>query len=155
LPVSADRLYCLFHAMRRLIRTSILYIVWATAGAVVAIIQNRPAEFGGQESGLPVVNDFVYGMGTALSPTLWWILLQGVFTDWARRAGRLGRIGIYGLIVFGVCEFIGALGEPITYEIFRPETFDPFLAAIQGGMIVLPALVVIFGFLARGPRNVS
>jgi hypothetical protein len=136
-------------AVLRLAHLSTLYIVWASVGGIVAIVQDRPAGFAGQESGLAVWKDFVFGMGTALSPTAWWIALQSLLTWWTRRSDGLRTVAIYGLTLFGFGEFIGALGEPITYAIFRPETFNPFLAVVQGGMIVLPAAIMWLGAVAR------
>ena len=53
----------------------------------------------------------------------------------------------------GVLECIGASGEPITLVVFRPATFDPLLAVIQAGMIVLPAAMALFG--VRASRSTS
>jgi hypothetical protein len=52
------------------------------------------------------------------------------------------------LIAFGALEFIGALGEPVTFEALAPATFDPVLAITQIGMILLPLATVAFGFSA-------
>jgi len=138
-------------AIRRLTWASLVYVVWATTAAAVAIAQGRPAGFAGEQTGLPAGKDFLFGMGTALSPPLWWIAIQLLLTRWLGRADRFRRIGIYGLIVFGILECVGAMGEPITFTIFRPATLDPFLAVIQAGMIVLPAAMALFG--VRAPRN--
>ena len=62
--------------LKRLVLSSILYLIWASY-AVVAIVLNLPAQFGGSTSGLPVVQDFIYGMGTSLGPPLlWWMVPQ-------------------------------------------------------------------------------
>jgi len=111
----------------------------------------RPAGFAGQSSGLSAGKDYLIGMGTALSPPLWWIAIQLVLTRWVSRPDRFRRVGIYGLIVFGVLECMGAMGEPITFTVFRPASFDPLLAVIQAGMIVLPAAMVLFG--VRAPKS--
>jgi len=135
-------------AIRRLTCTSVTYIVWATVAGMIAVAQNRPAGFAGQSTGLSAMNDFLFGIGTALSPPIWWIAAQALLTRWAPRRDRFGRIGIYGLIVFGVLECVGALGEPITYTIFAPGTRDLFLAVIQLGMIGLPAMMAAAGVRA-------
>jgi len=135
--------------MRRLPRTSYIYLAWATVAGIIAIARDLPAGFAGQASGLPVRGDFVFGMGTALSPPVWWMVIQLLLTRWAARSDRRRRAGVLGLIVFGLLECIGALGEPITYEVFSPSTLDPGLALIQSGMIALPAAMAWFGFLAR------
>jgi hypothetical protein len=129
----------------RLVAASTAYLVWATGAGLLAIARNMPAGFGGMSSGLSVTNDFLIGMGTALSPPLWWMLAQAFFTlRTARTAGR-SRGSIIALIAFGAMECIGALGEPVTLPAFSPSTFDPLLAVTQLGMIVLPLLTAIFG----------
>jgi hypothetical protein len=132
--------------LKRLVQCSILYLAWSSAGAVVAIVSDRPAEFGGSTSGLPVVQDFIYGSGTAMSPPLlWWMVPQGLLTwlAWNQR-NRRSTWGVIGLGVAGAATFIGALGEPITYELLNPVTFNPLLAVIQAGMIVIPVLMTVF-----------
>ena len=132
--------------LKRLAQSSILYLIWASIGAVVAIVLNRPAQFGGSTSGLPVVQDFIYGTGTALSPPLlWWMVPQALLTWLAwNQTNRRSTWGVIGLGVAGAATFIGALGEPITYELLNPVTFNPLLAVIQAGMIVIPVLMTVF-----------
>ena len=52
--------------------------------------------------------------------------------------------GGIGLALFGAATFIGALGEPITYELLNPVTFNPLLAVIQAGMIIIPLVMMVF-----------
>ena len=59
--------------LKRLVESSTLYLIWASIAAVVAIVLNLPAQFGGS-SGLPVVQDFLYGKGTSLGPPLLWYI---------------------------------------------------------------------------------
>ena len=70
--------------LRRLVLSSILYLIWASIGAVVAIVLNLPAQFGGSTSGLPVVQDFI-GTGTGIGPSasLWWMVPQALLTSLA------------------------------------------------------------------------
>jgi biotin transporter BioY len=97
-------------------------------------------------SGLPVVQDFIYGMGTALAPTLlWWMVPQALLTWLAwNQKNRRSTWGVIGLTLFGATEIIGALGEPITYESLNPVTFNPLLAVIQAGMIIIPLVMTVF-----------
>jgi hypothetical protein len=37
--------------LKRLVESSTLYLIWASIAAVVAIVLNRPAQFGGSTSG--------------------------------------------------------------------------------------------------------
>jgi hypothetical protein len=131
--------------LKRLVLSSILYLIWASIATVVAIVSNRPAQFGGSTSGLPVVQDFIYGMGTALGPPLVWMVAQALLTSlaWNQR-NRRGTWGVIGLTLFGAATFIGALGEPITYELLNPVTFNPLLAVIQAGLIIIPFVMMVF-----------
>jgi hypothetical protein len=133
---------------QKLILASGAYLILASIATAVAIATDRPAEFSGMTSGLPAWKDFIYGFGTALSPTLWWMVIQVVFTVLVSRPGRAGSVGIIGLGTFGVLEFIGALGEPITFVVFTPGGFQPALAAIQLGMIAIPLAMAVLAFRA-------
>ena len=131
--------------LKRLVLSSILYLIWASIATVVAVTLNLPAQFGGLTSALPVVQDFLYGMGTALSPPLWWMVPQALLTWLARnQMNRRSTWGVTGLMLFGASGFIGALGEPITYELLNPATFSPLLAVIQTGMIIIPLVMMVF-----------
>jgi hypothetical protein len=133
--------------LKRLVQSSVLYLIWASIGGVVAIVLNLPAQpFGGLTFGLPVVQDFLYGMGTALGPPLLWWLLPQAFLTWLawNQKNRRSTWGVIGLMLFGAFEFIGALGEPITYELLSPATFNPLLAVIQAGLITIPLVMTVF-----------
>src|SRR5215218_2239775 len=98
--------------LKRLVQSSILYLIWASIGGVVAIVLDRPAQFGGSTSGLPVIQGFLFGMGTAMSPPLlWWLVPQALLTwlAWNQR-NRRSTWGVIGLALFGAATFIGALG---------------------------------------------
>jgi hypothetical protein len=133
--------------LKRLVLSSILYLIWASIGALVAIALDRPAQFGGSTSGLPVVQDFIFGMGTAMSPPLlWWMVPQGLLTWLAwNQMNRRSTWGVIGLTLFGAMTFIGAVGEPITYELLNPVTFNPLVAVIQAGMVIIPLVMTVFG----------
>ena len=45
--------------LKRLITNSVLYMVIALIGTIVAILENRPANASGFSTGLPVVRDFL------------------------------------------------------------------------------------------------
>lgn len=134
-------------ALKRLRAASTAYIVWALISNGVAIALNRPAEFGGSSSGLPVVQDFLYGMGTALGPPLYWLAAMAFFLWLSTRAGRAGTIGVIALAIAGLLTLIGALGEPVTLELLNPATFDLMVAVAQVGMIILPFLMFVFGIV--------
>ena len=133
--------------LKRLVQCSILYLGCASIGGVVAIVLNRPAQFGGSSSGLPVVQDFIYGSGTAMSPPLlWWLVPQGLLTWLAwNQTNRRSTWGVIGLTLAGAATLIGAVGEPITYELLNPVTFNPLVAVVQAGMVIIPLVMMVFG----------
>jgi hypothetical protein len=77
---------------------------------VVAIVLNRPAQFGGSTSGLPVVRDFIHGTGTALSPSLVWMLAQALFTWLAWNQPAPSRIQA-GMIIIPLAMMVFAIQE--------------------------------------------
>ena len=139
--------------LKRLIASSILYMAVALIAAVVAIAQDLPAEFGGSSTGLSVWQDFVYGMGTALSPPLYSLVIQLALTALAPRADGWGMFGVIGLAVMGLFTFVGALGEPIRNEVFNRDSFDLPKAVILVGMILLPLFIMAFGILEWARRR--
>ena len=132
--------------LKRLVQCSIVYLGCASIGGAAAIVWNRPAQFGGSTSGLPVVQDFIYGSGTAMSPPLlWWMVPQALLTWLAwNQMNRRSTWGVIGLTLFGAATVIGALGEPVTYELLNPVTFNPLLAVIQAGLIIIPFVMMVF-----------
>jgi hypothetical protein len=131
--------------LKRLVLSSVLSLIWASIATVVAIVLNLPAQFGGSTSGLPVVQDFIYGMGTALSAPLVWMVAQALLTWLAwNQKNRRSTWGVIGLALFGATTFIGTLGEPITYELLNPVTFNPLLTVIPTGTIIIDSLMMVF-----------
>ena len=141
--------------LRRLSTSVIFYIIFALVGAGVAIRENRPSDPGGWSTGLPALQDFLYGNGTAMSPPLYMIIAVAVFTLLAHRRDRWDKVGVGGLTICGLLFSIGALVEPILFEIFNPKQFDLFKAVIEAGLIILPLVIMVFGFRewSRRRRN--
>ena len=131
--------------LKRLLASSVLYMAFALIAAVVAISTNRLAAPGGASSGLPVVEDFLVGRGTAMSPPLYWLIAQAILTVLATKPQRRGTVGVAGLAIFGLLSGIGALMEPLVLEIFNPATFDLLAAVLEIGIIVLPFVMMVFG----------
>src|SRR6476660_5433911 len=139
--------------LKRLTISVILYMVMALIAGLVAIAQNLPAEFAGSSTGLTATQDFMYGMGTALSPPLYLLPIQIALLWLARRRDRWGQVGVGGLTVIGLMTCFGALGEPINRRIFNPATFEPVKAALMTGMILIPVVIVIFGLMEWARRR--
>ena len=126
---------------KSLILASILYLLNALIGTLLAIQANLPAEFFGKD-GKPALEDFLIGNGTALSAPLYLCIILALFIILAFRPKRLGTLGILGLTILGICFIIGAMGEPITYKVLNPATLKALVVVIE---IVLPLLMVTFG----------
>jgi hypothetical protein len=120
-------------------------MVIALIGAIIAIMENRPAAAGGFSTDLPVVQDFLYENDTAMSPPLYMLATQAIFTVLVTWHHRWGVLGVGGLTIAGLLFCVGALVEPILLEIFNPATFDLLKALIVAGLILLPFLMMIFG----------
>ena len=136
----------------KLVITSSLYVAIALIATGIAIAENRKAEFGPTTS-LPIVQDFLYGNGTAMSPPLYWLIAQVVLTILAPRRDSWGIVGVVGLALFGLLFIIGTFGEPINLEIFNPLTFDLLKAVIQVVTIVILLAMMFFGFLEWRERR--
>ena len=139
--------------LKGLIACSVLYVVWASIAAVVAITENRAGEFAGFSTGLPALQNFLYGMGTGMSPPLLHLIVQVAFTVLTPRRDRWGGVGVVGLAIFGLLTVIGAIFEPINLELFNPVTFNLFRAVIQSGMIIIPFAMMVFGILEWSRRR--
>jgi hypothetical protein len=95
---------------------------------------------------LPVLQDFLYGNGTAMSPPLYMIVAVAILTLLMPRNDRWGKVGVGGLVISGLLFGIGMLVEPIVPEVFSPATFDLTKAILVAGLILLPLTMVVFGF---------
>jgi hypothetical protein len=144
--MSDNRLNAKLNAQKSLILVSILYLVNAGIGTLLAVQANLPAEFFGKD-GKPALEDFLFGNGTALSAPLYLCIILVLFIILSFQLRRLGTFGIIGLTILGVCFIIGALGEPITYKVLNPATFDLPKALVVMIEIVLPLLMVTFGII--------
>ena len=141
--------------LRRLLTSSILYIIVSLIAGAVAIQANLPAQPMGEGSGSgkPVWQDFLFGGGTAMSPGLPWLIGQVILTVLSSRKNWLGTVGVIGLIIFGLLAGIFSITEPNVQKIFDPATFDPLKAAIETGIIILPFAIMIFGILEWRSRQ--
>ncbi len=133
---------------QRLSALSMVCVLWqlnSAIGARVAICENLPGEFAGMTRWHDPSADFFRGGGTALSPGLPMMAAQAVFTVLSTRGGRAGKVGAAGLAALGAGSTVGVLGEPITYWVLSPRTFDPAKAPIVSVAIVLSALMTVLG----------
>jgi hypothetical protein len=131
--------------LKRLITSSVLYMIIAVLGAVLAVLENRPSDPSGVSTGLPVRQDFLYGNGTAMSPALYMLAAQAIFTILAPRRVRWGAFGVGGLTIAGLLFGVGMLVEPILFESLNPATFVLLKALIVIALIIVPLVMMVFG----------
>jgi magnesium-transporting ATPase (P-type) len=150
LPVKGDRMdQSTPTTFKWLIISSVAYIIISLIAAAVAIQANLPAQPMGEGSGSgkPVIEDFLFGGGTAMSPGLPWLITQAILTVLAYKKNWWGTFGIAGLVIFGLLSGIFSLTEPNVQKIFSPAAFDAIKAVLQAGVIVLPFVMMVFGIL--------
>ena len=135
--------------LKRLITTSVVYIAFAIVAGILGISRNLPAEPMGEGSGTgrPVLQEFLLGNGTAISPGLSWLALQAVLTFIAGRRDRWGTTSVVLLAFHALLSGIFATTEPTFRRVFTPATFDPLLMVVELANVVLPCLVVTFAVL--------
>jgi hypothetical protein len=139
-----------------LIASSVLYIAFILAAAIIAMIENLPAEPVGMTSSAPAWQGFLYGNGTAMSPPLYWLVAQAALTALAPKRGAWGVVGVAGLVITGLLFSIFGALEPIVLEILSPGSFDLLKIILVISGIVLAALMVVFGIIElfrRGRRK--
>ena len=133
--------------LKLLIFCTIVYMGIALLAGLAAIAGDLPGEFGGTRTGLTAIQDFFYGMGTAISPPIYTLFIQLAFLLLVNRNDRWGTVAVLGLALIGVFTFIGALGEPINLRIFNPVTFDPLKALLMAAQILLSLAILVFGLM--------
>lgn len=147
------------NARKSLIITSVLYLLIAGIGTVIAVRKNLPSQtfIPAFITGKPALEDFLTGNGTALSPPLYLYLIAIVMLIVACLPNRLATIGIVGLTILGAIFLLGIFAERLTYRVLNPATFDFSLAPVELLAIVLPLLMVVFGVreIARRRANSS
>ncbi len=132
------------NVQKTLIVVSLLYLVNASIGTTIAIQDNLPSVtlF---KSGLPALEDFLFGFGTALSPPLFLCIAAVVCIILTFQSERPVEIGITGLVILAVFYTIGAFAETITYRVLNPATFDLPKALVVIVEIVLPLAMIGLG----------
>ena len=140
-----------------LIIASILYLLIAVAGTLIAIRENLPSRtfIPAFITGKPALADFLTGNGTALSPPLYLCLVEAVLVVLACLPNRSAMVGIVGLTILGTIYLFGILIERLTYRVLNPATFDFSLVLVELFAIILPLLMIIFGGMEMARLSAS
>ena len=123
---------------------SLLYLIAGCIGTAVAVDAGLPAAFLGIRTGLSPLQDW-FAMGTALSPPFIFMLVQlGLTLALATRGAWRGR-ALRWLTVLAAMEFLGMLGEPITYDVLPPGPREGTYAVLVVTFLVLPLVILVVG----------
>jgi hypothetical protein len=128
-----------------LIVTSILSLVNASVGTVIAVKENLPSVTPILTTGKPALEDFLTGNGTALSPPLYLCIITLLLILLAFLPKWPGMVGIVGLTILGGIFLLGEFVETNTYRVLNPVTFNLPVALEVLIEIVLALLMIAFG----------
>jgi len=133
------------NAKMGLIVTSILSLVNASVGRVIAVKENLPSVTPVLTTGKPALEDFLTGNGTALSPPLYLCIVTLLLILLAFQPKWPGMVGIVGLTILGVIFLLGEFVETNTYRVLNPVTFNLQVALVVLVEIILALLMIAFG----------
>ncbi|MDP8970836.1 MAG: hypothetical protein M3N52_10165 [Actinomycetota bacterium] len=120
---------------------TVLYLLNALMGTALAIRDDLPGRPAGVRTGLAPSRDFVFGLGTALSPPLVLCLWQAVCAVLSGSSGRAGEVTRRMLPWNGAGFTLGMLAEPILLQTLRRPTGHPVRAATIAANVALPLLI--------------
>lgn len=98
---------------RRLVYLSWFYIAFSLLTTLVAVYSNLKAQFGGWKSNLNVWQDFLIGLGTAISPPLILLLIMVVLVDLSFHHNKTARFALGLLVVLSLINSVAALFQPM------------------------------------------
>ncbi len=135
------------NAKMGLIAISILSLVNAVVGTIIAVNQNLPSITPVLTTGKPALEDFLTGNGTALSPPLYLCIVTLILIILAFLPKWPGKIGVIGLTILGFLFLLGELVERNTYHVLNPATFNMPVALDVLVEIILALLMITFGLI--------
>src|SRR5438309_5401675 len=141
------------NARMGLVITSILSLVNAGVGTVLAVKENLPSVTPVLTTGKPALEDFLTGNGTALSPPLYLCIITLLLILLAFQPKWPGMVGVVGLTILGVIFLLGEFVETNTYRVLNPVTFDLPIALVVLIEIVLALLMIAFGVVTIVQRR--
>ena len=130
-----------------LIIVAILSLVNAAIGTTIAVKENLPSVTPILTTGKPVLEDFLTGNGTALSPPLYLCIATLLLIILAFQPKLLGKVGVVGLTVLGFLFLLGEFVETNTYKVLNPATFNVPVALDVLTEIILALLMITFGII--------
>jgi hypothetical protein len=135
------------NAKMGLIITSILSLVNAGIGTLIAVKQNLPSITPILTTGKQPLEDFLTGNGTALSPPLYLCIVTLLLILLAFQPKWPGKVGVFGLTILGLIFLIGEFIETNTYRVLNPTTFNLPVTLDVLTEIILALLMITFGVI--------
>ena len=99
-------------------------LIGMTIGAAISIQQHMPYEFGGHGDPSRVASDFFVGSGTAVAPPFSVMVILAILAALAALPGKWATIPVALICLLGIIGGIGFLGEPHTWRVILPGSFD-------------------------------
>ena len=130
-----------------LIVISILSLVNAAIGTMLAVKENLPSVTPILTTGKPALEDFLTGNGTALSPPLYLCIITLLLILLAFQPKLPGKIGVIGLTILGAIFLLGEFVETNTYRVLNPVTLNVPVALDVLIEIILAILMITFGII--------
>ena len=132
--------------MRKLfVVLTLAYVVIASFGAYVAIVQRIPYGVQGGGTRVDLPRDALFGWGTGLSPSIVVLAVTVVLAVLAATPSEGGQLATAGVVVMAVTALAGALLTPTVTDALQGRQADPGITAICVGLVGLPALVAVAG----------
>jgi hypothetical protein len=121
-------------------------LIGMAIGAVISIQQRMPYEFGGHGDPSRVASDFFGGSGTAVAPPFSVMVILAVLGVLAALRGKWATIPVALICVLAVIGGIGFLGEPHTWRVVQPGSFDgPWAVYDLISVVLIASLLVTAG----------
>lgn len=123
---------------QRFVYATWLYSLLAFINAVVCIVANMKVTFWGWQSNLTVLQDFLFGPGTALSPPLVVIVAMPILVDLTFRHTSFAKVAMLLIAMLSIVNSAAALFQPLLMS----NNFGFVYTALHLIMIVLPVVVM-------------
>lgn len=132
-------------SLSRFVISALFFPVFSIMAALIALAEQMEPQFLGIKTGLDLMSNFLFGVGTALSPPLTLLALFVPLVWFGRSRSNSGTSYIFfTMLLSGLC-FLNSLLSPINRQILDNGEFD-LVAMIQLLMMLIPLAVIYFGF---------
>ena len=114
-----------------------IYVFVCLITTAVAVNANMKAEFNHWHTNLTVLNDFIYGIGTALSPPLIVLLAYVILIDFTFKHTITARVSLLLIVLLSIENTLMAVSQPMGTLI----NFGLVYSALHVLVIILPLII--------------